>query len=418
MNLPQSDNRPHLRPDLPEESLPVLFHCGARVLFCESEVESAATIRLRMPTYAGAEPMHQPRDFLEHVRLENGQLGSLRSFRRHTAILPDCRITMDPPASWRSASVTCTRSMSRKQRRPAPMPRGGLFVSMSKLKNPPLPPMRADNLQANRQARGGESAWNRNGRQPPNIYRARVSQQHHFARTQLIGIFFEFSNCRCCDRSGWRYQHVYIVENVPNAAANRFQLLPSQDVIRRAHVGPGANPSQSFGVVELRERLDPFAMVSIGFRALQGAVSRNGDFDLPDFRCECLQDIKCMLERGSNLAVQIVIEKLPRYSDPHLGRGLTYVVAADGNLRADRILLIVPCDRLQDGGSIGNSACNRSHMIERPGKRNHTACADPAVGRFQSHYSALRCWLADRTRGIGADRAIADLSGDRCSRSS
>src|SRR5581483_4157516 len=176
--------------------------------------------------------------------------------------------------------------MSRKQRRPAPMPRGGLFVSMSKLKNPPLSPMRADNLQTNRQACGGESAWNRNGRQSPNIYRARVSQQHHFARTQLIGIFFEFSNCRRCNRSGWRYQHVDIVENVTNVAANCFQLLPSQDVIRRAHVGPGENPSQSFEMVELRGRLDPLAMVSIRFRALQRAVSRNGDFDLADFGCE------------------------------------------------------------------------------------------------------------------------------------
>src|SRR5581483_12334479 len=99
----------------------------------------------------------------------------------------------------------------------------------------------------------------------------------------------------------------------------------------------------------LRGRLDPLAMVSIRFRALQRAVSRNGDFDLADFGCECLQDIKCMLERGSNFAVQIVVEKFPRYSDLQLGRGLKYVVAADGNLRAGRILLVVPCDRLQDG---------------------------------------------------------------------
>ncbi len=64
-------------------------------------------------------------------------------------------------------------------------------------------------------------------------------------------------------------------------------------------------------------------------------------------------------------------------------------------------------DGLQDRGSICNGAGQRSHMIERLGKRNHAARADASIGRLKPDHSALRRRFADGASRISADGTVA-----------
>jgi hypothetical protein len=48
-----------------EKGAAVAFHCAARILLGESQIESATPVRLGKSPGACAEAMHKPGDFLE-----------------------------------------------------------------------------------------------------------------------------------------------------------------------------------------------------------------------------------------------------------------------------------------------------------------------------------------------------------------
>jgi putative transposase len=78
-----------------------------------------------------------------------------------------------------------------------------------------------------------------------------------------------------------------------------------------------------------------------------------------------------------------------------------------------RIPLVDAGHDRQHERSVFDAFAERTDMIERPGKRHHSAITHPAVSGFQSDDPAVRRWNSNRPRGVGSQRGNAQVE---CSR--
>jgi len=73
--------------------------------------------------------------------------------------------------------------------------------------------------------------------------------------------------------------------------------------------------------------------------------------------------------------------------------------------------------RLQHERAVLRGARHRPEVIVRPGERHAARAAHPAIGRLESGDAAGRRGQADRSAGVGADRAVREPRGHRHTRS-
>ena len=88
-------------------------------------------------------------------------------------------------------------------------------------------------------------------------------------------------------------------------------------------------------------------------------------------------------------------------------------VIRDRAIGAGRIFGIMPGDRLQEDRAILDGPRHRTGMIEGEGIGVDAGTADEPIGRLQPDDAAQRRRAADRTAGIGAERA-RDKPGGNC----
>ena len=121
---------------------------------------------------------------------------------------------------------------------------------------------------------------------PQTLIGTSISQQQQFPRTQEIGILFQFRNRRRRNRRSRRDQHIHIRKNRCDVAARLFQFAAAFEQDLRAHILTGTNPAQGFRLIEFRAASDELGMKGVRLGALQGPVSRDGQFNVADLRAQ------------------------------------------------------------------------------------------------------------------------------------
>ena len=112
---------------------------------------------------------------------------------------------------------------------------------------------------------------------------------------------------------------------------------------------------------------------------------------------------------------RVVLVQMPDDADPQSSdvAGQRGPVVRDRTVSARRILGIMPGNDLQHDRAVFGRPRHRAGMIEGEGIGVDTGPADQTIGRFQTNDAAQGCRAADRSAGIGAERAGDKTGGDR-----
>jgi hypothetical protein len=142
-----------------------------------------------------------------------------------------------------------------------------------------FPARAANDLQSDRKTCGGEAAGERDGGKSPDIERAGIAQEQHFARAQQFGILLQFGNRRSRNRRGWSYEEVYVGKRAADFAAYFFQFAAVIFDFRGADIFSFTKAAQGFLLVEFGRLGDELGVIGVGLGSLQGAVGGNVEFD-------------------------------------------------------------------------------------------------------------------------------------------
>ena len=131
------------------------------------------------------------------------------------------------------------------------------------------------------------------------------------------------------------------------------------------------------------------------------------------------QHVHRRIDRPGNVRIEVVVERLARNAEPQLrGRRLQRPGVVDGrHVRGRRIEIVVAGDDVHHQRDILDALAHRTDMIERPRQRHDAARADAPVRRLQPDDAAVSGRHADGPGGIGPERRVAEVRGDRDSRS-
>ena len=145
-----------------------------------------------------------------------------------------------------------------------------------------------------------------------------------------------------------------------------------------------------------------------------GAVQQR-QVDLVDGGAEAAQHVDSGLTGGLDLGVAAGPEEVAGEADAQAVDAAAELAGEvfEGLVGGSGVAGVVAGDGVEHEGGVLDGAGERADVVERPGKRDHAAAPDAAVGRLEADDAAEGGGEADRATGVAAERAEGGAGRDR-----
>ena len=84
----------------------------------------------------------------------------------------------------------------------------------------------------------------------------------------------------------------------------------------------------------------------------------------------------------------------------------------DRGVARRRVISVWPGNGVEEDGGVSHAAGKGTHMVKRPGERDHSRLAHTTIGWFESHNAARGRRNPDASASVGSKSRVGHPSGD------